>query len=90
MGMLVRGCVRLELLECMPFFAVMFRGMVGSSLVPGAGLGWSGTPGRFLAGDEKPLLRWGAFSIEIDDNVLDFERDWDGREDTVGGTINAT
>ena len=85
MGMLARRRARLELLECMQLFVVTFAGMVKFSLGPGA---WSGrfeTWCRSLASEEKPTLCWGLFSIEVDNEVLDFERDWDCRENTVGG-----
>ena len=77
------------MLEHTPLFVMTFEGMVESSLVPGTGSGGFGTPGRFLASDKELSLHWGAISIKINNGVLDFERDWDGRENMVGGTINA-
>jgi len=68
---------------------MVFEDVVGSALVLGVGSGRLGARGRLAARDEEPLLRWGAFSIEIDNDVLYFDRDRDGGENAVGGTINA-
>ena len=81
---------QLELLEHMQLLVVTFRGVVKFGLVLGTRSGRFGTWGRLGASKEKLLLRWGLFSIKIDNEVLDFMRDWDCREDVVGGTMNAT
>jgi len=73
----------------MHLFVMMFVGVVKFSLVSGTGSGGFGAWGRSLASNEKLPLCRGAFSIEINNEVLDFERDWDDRENMVGGTINA-
>ena len=66
-----------------------FNGMVEFALLPGVWLGRFGTQGGFTAIDEKLLLRWGLLSIEVDNEMLDLERDQDCREGTVGGTVDA-
>jgi len=57
---------------------MVFKGVVGSALVLGVRSGRLGARGRLPARDEEPLLRWGVFSIKINNNVLYFKRDWDG------------
>jgi len=64
---------------------MVFKGKVEFILDPGAGSGGLGAWGRLVASDEEPLLCWGAFSIEVNNEVLYFDRDRDGRENTVGG-----
>jgi len=90
MGMSARERARLELLERTHLFVVPFDGVVESALLPGVWSGRFGTRGGFAAIDEKPSLRWGLLSIEVDNEMLDLERDRDCREGAVGGTVDAT